>query len=172
MSTDAATLRATQSVASIPRNDAGPVFREPWEAQAFALALALHERGVFTWKEWATTLGDEIKKAQTAGDPDTGETYYLHWLATLERLVAEKGLADPGLTRAHQRRLAARLQPHPARHADRITRGRLRQLGFPRSASAPDRPPAVRGSVPRPAPPRARYNRPRLAGQRHCASAA
>jgi nitrile hydratase accessory protein len=97
MSTDAATLRATQSVTSIPRNDAGPVFREPWEAQAFALALALHERGVFTWKEWATTLGDEIKKAQAAGDPDTGETYYLHWLATLERLVAEKGLADPDL---------------------------------------------------------------------------
>ena len=71
-----------------------PVFREPWEAQAFALALALHERGVFTWQEWAATLGEEIKKAQAAGDPDTGETYYRHWLAALERLVAAKGLAD------------------------------------------------------------------------------
>lgn len=79
---------------SIPRNDEGPVFREPWEAQAFALALSLQERGVFTWSEWAATLGDEIKKAQAAGDPDTGETYYRHWLATLERIVAEKGLSD------------------------------------------------------------------------------
>lgn len=94
MSTDPATLRATQSVQSIPRNDDGPVFREPWEAQAFALALSLQERGVFTWSEWAATLGDEIKKAQAAGDPDTGETYYRHWLATLERIVAEKGLTD------------------------------------------------------------------------------
>jgi len=94
MSTDPATLRATQSVQSIPRNTEGPVFREPWEAQAFALALSLQERGVFTWSEWAATLGDEIKKAQAAGDPDTGETYYRHWLATLERIVAEKGLSD------------------------------------------------------------------------------
>jgi nitrile hydratase accessory protein len=85
---------AVQSVNSIPRDNEGPVFREPWEAQAFALALSLHERGLFSWKEWATILGEEIKKAQAAGDPDTGETYYHHWLATLERIVAEKGLAD------------------------------------------------------------------------------
>ena len=57
------------------------------------MALALHEAGVFTWKEWAETLGEEIKRAQAAGDPDTGETYYRHWLNALERLVAEKGLA-------------------------------------------------------------------------------
>jgi nitrile hydratase accessory protein len=94
--TDAATLRATESVRSIPRNDEGPVFREPWEAQAFALAVSLHERGLFTWTEWANVLGDEIKKAQAAGDPDTGETYYHHWLATLERIVAEKSLTDTG----------------------------------------------------------------------------
>jgi nitrile hydratase accessory protein len=56
------------------------------------MTLALHERGLFTWSEWAATLGDEIKRAQAAGDPDTGETYYLHWLAALERLVAEKGV--------------------------------------------------------------------------------
>jgi nitrile hydratase accessory protein len=96
MSADSATLRATQSVASIPRNAEGPVFREPWEAEAFALALSLNERGLFTWKEWAATLGEEIKKAQAAGDPDTGETYYHHWLNTLERIVAAKGLADAG----------------------------------------------------------------------------
>ena len=79
----------------IPRDEHGPVFREPWEAEAFALAVSLNERGLFTWKEWAATLGDEIKKGQAAGDPDTGETYYRHWLATLERILGEKGIADP-----------------------------------------------------------------------------
>lgn len=80
---------------NIRRNAEGPMFREPWEAQAFALALSLHDRGVFSWTEWAAALGDEIKKAQAAGDPDTGETYYHHWLNALERIVAAKGLADP-----------------------------------------------------------------------------
>src|ERR1700746_3769739 len=84
--------RAANAVPSIPRDAEGPVFREPWEAQAFAMALALHERGLFTWPQWAATLADEIKRAQAAGDPDTGETYYHHWLAALERLVAEKGV--------------------------------------------------------------------------------
>ena len=90
----AAAKRATEQVPSIPRDTEGPVFREPWEAQAFAMTLALHERKLFTWPEWAATLADEIKKAQAAGDPDTGETYYHHWLAALERIVAEKGVAD------------------------------------------------------------------------------
>jgi nitrile hydratase accessory protein len=90
----AAARRATEAVPSIPRDAQGPVFREPWEAQAFAMALALHDRGLFTWSEWAATLGDEIKRAQAAGDPDTGETYYRHWLNALERIVAAKGLAD------------------------------------------------------------------------------
>jgi nitrile hydratase accessory protein len=89
-----AARRATDSVPSIPRDNDGPVFREPWEAQAFAMALALHERGLFTWPEWAATLADEIKRAQAAGDPDTGETYYRHWLHALERLVAAKGVTD------------------------------------------------------------------------------
>src|SRR6516225_2074892 len=86
--------RAADAMPSIPRDAEGPVFREPWEAQAFAMALALHERGLFTWPEWAATLADEIKRAQAAGDPDTGETYYRHWLNALERMVAAKGLAD------------------------------------------------------------------------------
>ena len=90
----AAARRAADAVPSIPRDAEGPVFRKPWEAQAFAMALALHERGVFTWAEWAATLGEEIKRAQAAGDPDTGETYYRHWLNTLERLVAAKGVTD------------------------------------------------------------------------------
>ena len=90
----AAARRATDALPGIPRDDGGPVFREPWEAQAFSMALALHQRGVFTWPEWAAALADEIKRAQANGDPDTGETYYCHWLATLERLVAEKGVAS------------------------------------------------------------------------------
>jgi nitrile hydratase accessory protein len=96
-----AAARATSAVPGIPRDDDGPVFREPWEAQAFAMALTLHERGLFTWKEWAATLADEIKRAQAKGDPDTGETYYLHWLATLERLVGEKGIASPATLRRY-----------------------------------------------------------------------
>jgi len=90
----AAARRAAQSVPGIPRDAEGPVFREPWEAQAFAMALALHERGVFSWNEWSATLAEEIKRAQAGGDPDTGETYYRHWLNALERLVASKGVTD------------------------------------------------------------------------------
>ena len=85
-------MRAAIAVPGVPRDADGPVFREPWEAQAFAMTLALHECGVFTWKDWAAALADEIKRAQAAGDPDTGETYYLHWLNTLEKLVADKGV--------------------------------------------------------------------------------
>jgi nitrile hydratase accessory protein len=77
----------------LPHEAAEPVFHEPWEAQAFAMALALHERGVFTWEEWAAALAREIKTAQAAGDPDAGTTYYRHWLSALERLVAEKKVA-------------------------------------------------------------------------------
>jgi nitrile hydratase accessory protein len=84
---------ATSAVSGIPSDADGPVFREPWEAQAFAMALVLHARGLFTWNEWAATLADEIKRAQAAGDADTGETYYRHWLATLEKLIAAKGVA-------------------------------------------------------------------------------
>ncbi|HVV61548.1 MAG TPA: nitrile hydratase accessory protein [Pseudolabrys sp.] len=91
MDRDAA-VSATKAVPGVPRDEDGPVFGGPWEAQAFAMALALHERGVFTWPEWAETLGAEIKRAQAAGDPDTGETYYSHWLNALERIVAAKGV--------------------------------------------------------------------------------
>jgi nitrile hydratase accessory protein len=93
-----------------------PVFHEPWEAQAFAMALALHERGLFTWEEWAAALGREIKAAQAAGDPDTGSTYYRHWLNALEHLVAEKQVAGAD-TLARYRdawRHAAQRTPHGA----------------------------------------------------------
>jgi nitrile hydratase accessory protein len=97
-----AARRAADAVPGIPRDGEGPVFQEPWEAQAFSMALALHERGVFTWTEWAATLADEIKRAQAAGDPDTGETYYRHWLGALERLVADKGIASREILRRYR----------------------------------------------------------------------
>ena len=84
------------SDAELLRNDQ-PVFREPWEAHAFALAVKLHERGLFTWREWADALAGQIAAAKQRGEPDRGDTYYQHWLAALESLVASKGatsLAD------------------------------------------------------------------------------
>lgn len=107
---------ARKIVPGIPCGAEGPVFKEPWEAQAFAIAVALQERGVFTWGEWASLIGEEIRKAQAAGDPDTGATYYSHWLATLERIVAMKGVANMDLlasTKAAWDRAAQRT-PHGA----------------------------------------------------------
>jgi nitrile hydratase accessory protein len=83
-----------RAVRGIPRGPEGPVFHEPREAQAFTMTLALHERRLFTWGEWTAVLGEEIGRAQATGHPDTSETYYHHWLAALERIVAEKGIAD------------------------------------------------------------------------------
>lgn len=80
---------------SPPRDRDGPVFAEPWQAQAFALAVKLSEKGHFTWKEWAATLAAELDGAVKRGEPDLdGTHYYHHWLAALERLVIAKGLAD------------------------------------------------------------------------------
>jgi len=76
----------------LPGDKEGPVFKEPWEAQAFALAVCLSEVGCFTWSEWAERLSQEIRAAQQGGDPDLGDTYYQHWLNTLERICAEKDL--------------------------------------------------------------------------------
>ncbi len=113
----------------LPRDAAGaPVFAEPWQAQAFALAVTLHAEGHFTWPEWAQTLGREIKAAQARGDPDDGSTYYHHWLAALRHLVAAKGLlaeadiarrkaawAEAYATTAHGEPVA--LRPKPAGRA-------------------------------------------------------
>jgi nitrile hydratase accessory protein len=79
----------------MPRDEGGPVFAEPWQAQAFALAVRLSAEGHFTWKEWAATLSDELKVAAEHGEPDDGSRYYHYWLAALERLVVAKGLSDP-----------------------------------------------------------------------------
>jgi nitrile hydratase accessory protein len=79
---------------ALPRDEGGPVFAEPWQAQAFALAIKLSEAGVFTWKEWAAALAAELKAAAERGEPDDGSRYYHHWQAALESLVVEKGLLD------------------------------------------------------------------------------
>ncbi len=86
-----------ESFAALPRlarDEDGPVFAEPWQAQAFALAVKLSEQGYFTWKEWAAALAKEIRGASNRGESDDGSRYYHYWLAALERLVAAKGLSD------------------------------------------------------------------------------
>ena len=99
---------------AIPRDAEGPVFRAPWEAQAFAMAVMLHERGHFTWKEWAARLADEIVAGHASGEHDDGSRYYYYWLAALEKLVAEKQLieAEELATRKDEWDRAARETPH------------------------------------------------------------
>lgn len=96
---------------NLPRDADGPVFRAPWEAQAFGLALALHGRGVFTWREWTDALTAEIKAAD---GPDDGSRYYEYWLAALEKLTAAKGLVSVAemLQRKEDWDAAARATPH------------------------------------------------------------
>jgi nitrile hydratase accessory protein len=98
----------------IPRDAEGPVFQAPWEAHAFAMAVALHERGAFTWKEWAACLAEVIAEVQRRGDPDDGSEYYRHWLTALERIVARKGIVTDALLerRRHEWDEAARRTPH------------------------------------------------------------
>ena len=106
-----------QPIASLPhllRDESGPVFAEPWQAQAFALAVKLSEQGHFTWKEWANALAHELQAAADRGEPDDGSRYYEHWVATLERLVAAKGLAEPAALVARKEAWteAYRITPH------------------------------------------------------------
>lgn len=97
-----------------PQDDQGPVFNEPWEAQAFALVLALNEQKLFSWQEWAAVLSEQIALAQADGDPDLGNTYYQHWLAALEAISRQKNLSneDELLRRKSQWRTAYLNTPH------------------------------------------------------------
>ena len=106
----------------IPRDEGGPVFSAPWEALAFSLAVKLHERGLFTWKEWADALALEIKEAQAAGDPDLGDTYYLHWVRALEKLMIGRGLSDAAALGALAETLEHEADHH--REQQRATAGR------------------------------------------------
>jgi nitrile hydratase accessory protein len=98
----------------LPHDEGGPVFAEPWQAQAFALAVKLSEQGYFTWKEWAAGLADELQAAARRGEPDDGSRYYEHWLTALERLVTTKGLTDREalFTRKQAWAAAYRATPH------------------------------------------------------------
>lgn len=87
---------------ALPRDEGGPVFAEPWEAQAFAMAVRLSAAGYFTWKEWAATLAEELKAAVDRGEPDDGARYYHHWLAALERVVVAKNLSNVSELRARK----------------------------------------------------------------------
>jgi nitrile hydratase accessory protein len=97
-----------------PHDGRDPVFKEPWEAKAFAMVIRLHERGLFTWTEWTDALSHEIRTAQTAGDADLGDTYYQHWLRALETMVARKGAASGDELSRYQRAWAqaAERTPH------------------------------------------------------------
>jgi len=99
---------------ALPRDEEGPVFKAPWEAQAFAMTLTLHTRGVFTWREWADALAAELSAAAARGEPDDGSHYYEHWLAALEKLAARKKLvAEQELERrVDEWDAAARATPH------------------------------------------------------------
>jgi nitrile hydratase accessory protein len=94
--------------------DRPEAFAAPWEAQAFAMAVALHQRGLFTWEEWAAALSRELARAPRLGAPDDGLGYYASWLGALERLVVEKGVASAGLLAVLRERWdeAARTTPH------------------------------------------------------------
>jgi len=103
-----------RALPALPRDDAGPVFKAPWEAQAFAITVSLHAHGVFTWREWADALAAELAAATARGEPDDGTRYYEHWLAALEKLLAGKKLIpDQELERrVDEWDAAARATPH------------------------------------------------------------
>ena len=86
----------------LPRDEGGPVFAQPWQAQAFAMTVQLSAAGHFTWTEWTTALGAQLQAAADRGEPDDGSRYFEHWLAALEHLVAEKQLTDRTALRARQ----------------------------------------------------------------------
>ena len=88
------TRNLVDALPGLPRDQGGPVFAEPWQAQAFALAVRLSAEGRFTWKEWTETLAAELSAAAHRGEPDDGSRYYEYWLGALERLVTSKGLLD------------------------------------------------------------------------------
>lgn len=99
---------------ALPRDEGGPIFKAPWEAQAFAMTLSLHSAGIFSWREWADALAAELSAAAANGEPDDGSHYYEHWLAALEKLVADKSVVP--VQELEQRVIdwdaAARATPH------------------------------------------------------------
>ena len=95
----------------LPVDDGGPVFREPWEAQAFALVVSLHKAGRFTWPEWVATVAEEIRQAPV-GEPDLGLSLYRHWLAALEKITIAKSLATDSELRVRRIECEANARTH------------------------------------------------------------
>lgn len=118
-----------EALPPLPRDDEGPLFAEPWQAQAFALAVKLSEQGHFTWKEWASALADEIKAAAGRGEVDDGSRYYHYWLAALERLVTEKGLTDLSALIARKEEWADAYRHTPHGKPVELRRGRQDSTG-------------------------------------------
>lgn len=108
------TTHFCKNIPNLPTDEEGPVFAEPWQAQAFALAVRLCDEGHFTWSEWVETFSLEVKRAQAEGDPDLGDTYYIHWLNVLEKMVVQKGAVSPGdmTSRKEEWRQAYLRTPH------------------------------------------------------------
>ena len=98
----------------LEKNHEGSIFKEPWQAQAFAIAVTLSEAGLFSWQEWSSELGASIQSRQKKGDPDDGETYYLHWLETLEKMLSRKNLIEHAdlLQRIYEWKEAYLKSPH------------------------------------------------------------
>src|SRR5258706_7186485 len=109
---------------ALPRDDTGPVFKAPWEAQAFAMTVSLHARGAFTWSEWAGALAAELAAAAARGAPDDGSHYYEHWLAALEKLVAGQELVSERDLERRVDELDAAAQATPHRKPIELARRR------------------------------------------------
>jgi nitrile hydratase accessory protein len=103
-----------------------PVFADPWEAHAFALAVKLSEAGLFTWSEWSAALAAELVEARRRGDPDDGSHYYHHWLSALEHVVAEKEIVAPPSLFARQEEWAEAYRRTP--HGEPVTLSRAKRL--------------------------------------------
>jgi nitrile hydratase accessory protein len=103
---------ALDALPALPRDDDGPVFAEPWHAQAFAMTVTLNAGGVFTWSEWAETLGAELAEAGSGATGD--DAYYGAWLAALEKILDRKGVVPEAerSTREAAWDRAARATPH------------------------------------------------------------
>lgn len=114
----------------LPRDEGGPVFAEPWQAQAFALAVNLSEQGHYTWKEWAAALADQLQTAARRGEPDDGSRYYEHWLAALETLVTAKGLAEADALRARKEAWADAYRNTPHGQPVELLRSRAPDVGW------------------------------------------
>jgi nitrile hydratase accessory protein len=112
-----------QGLPGLPQDEQGPVFKEPWEAKAFALVIRLHERGLFDWTEWADALATEIRAAQASGDADLGDTYYQHWLRALETMAARKGAATADELARYRDAWAEAAERTPHGHAVELTAG-------------------------------------------------